>query len=217
MPPIRKSKGRTTTPDPKTGKLSPWQEFLAEYKNGCGSQLCDNAHRICLARGSVPCDILFVGEGPGEAENLLGKPFIGPAGKLLDIIIKESIVVVNEVRTESDKAPLKYGITNLVGCIPREGLREKALEPLPEDIECCKPRLEWFIELCDPQVVICLGKLPAQYLRQGYKHSIKLVDRETPVVNLMHPSWALRQDQFTQYSYIRRCAVSIVTEIRGLP
>jgi uracil-DNA glycosylase len=60
------------------------------WKDGCGAEICSRSRRV-FSRGKIPCHVLLIGEAPGESENVLGVPFIGPAGKLLDRIVKEAI------------------------------------------------------------------------------------------------------------------------------
>jgi uracil-DNA glycosylase len=54
-----------------------WQAHCAWWKAGCGSKLCPEAQHVCLARGTVLCDILFVGEAPSIAADVVGEPFTG--------------------------------------------------------------------------------------------------------------------------------------------
>ncbi len=201
---------------PNRTPLTPWQQFKLDYKYGCGSQLCERATRICLARGSVPAQVVLIGEGPGDAEDSLGSCFVGPAGNLLDRVLDNSIGVYNKKRAKKELPPLKWAFTNLVGCLPTYGSAYKAGQPEPEDIELCRPRLEAFIELCDPELVIAVGKLPASFLKQGFKKSIRLPDKDTPVLEITHPAWALRNNAMVIDSYERRTATVILAELYDL-
>jgi uracil-DNA glycosylase len=73
-------------PPPQT-----WAEFLQGWGRGCGSNLCPLARKVVLARGTLPCDVLFIGEGPGVSEDVTGRPFVGPAGSLLDHIVNTAL------------------------------------------------------------------------------------------------------------------------------
>ena len=55
-----------------------WQLHVDRWRHGCGNALCDRAQKVCLARGSLPCDVLFTAEAPGESENVVGRPMVGP-------------------------------------------------------------------------------------------------------------------------------------------
>ena len=57
-------------------KLTLYERHKQRWADGCGDRCCDLAKRIVFARGTVPCDVLFLGEGPGESENIIGRTFI---------------------------------------------------------------------------------------------------------------------------------------------
>src|SRR5258706_549823 len=108
-----------------------WKLFQARWKNGCDSSLCPNARRICLARGKIPCDILFIGEAPSVSSDVIGRPFIGPTGNVLDDIIRRSV-----------PKDVRCAFTNVVGCMPKDpGNKSKAIPPSDEAILACRPRL----------------------------------------------------------------------------
>jgi uracil-DNA glycosylase len=203
-------------PNPSRVPLTPYQEFKQHYAKGCGSDICHRARNICLMRGTVPSEIIFIGEGPGLVEDSIGLPFTGPAGQLLNSIVDNSVGIYNQQRKAKGEPPLATCFTNLVGCIPLEDDGTKGGQPSHEDIQSCRPRLEEFLELANPELVVCVGKLANQYLRQGYRDSIALPDKETPVIEITHPSWALRKDSMTRFSYERRTAVIIMTELRAI-
>lgn len=128
-------------------------------------------HKVVLYRGSIPADILFIGEAPGDSEDIIGKPFVGPAGKVLDSILQDLSVF--------DKAnPIRYCITNVVGCIPLN-TRGDTRQPHKDEIEACRPRLLQFIEIVKPRLIITLGKVPKKNLPP------KL---DVPLQSLIHPA-----------------------------
>lgn len=106
--------------------------------------------------GSAKAEIMFIGEGPGQKEDELGKPFVGAAGKFLD----EMLGTINLKREE-------VYIANVVKCRP-PGNRD----PLPEEAESCWPWLEKQIEIIDPKLIVTLGRhsmerfLPNQKISQ---------------------------------------------------
>ena len=65
--------------------------FVEKWKDCRDCYLCETRNRIVFARGTIPADVLFLGEAPGESENVTGVPFDGPAGNLLDAIIGRSV------------------------------------------------------------------------------------------------------------------------------
>ena len=92
--------------------------------------------------GAKKSDILFVGEGPGLHEDLTGRPFVGPSGKLLDDLLG----LIGLAR------PDVY-IANVVKCRPPNNR-----DPLPEEIKACRKYLDWQIRLIDPKVIVTLGR-----------------------------------------------------------
>jgi uracil-DNA glycosylase len=179
-------------------RLSLYKEFADKWSRGCGSELCAKANKIVLAKGKVPCDILICGEGPGESENVIGVPFCGPAGQLL-----ERQVVAKAVPKE-----LRIAYTNLVACVPRDEDGAKTIEPCNEDIESCKFRLEEFIEIAKPKLIVCVGKLASDWFEQGYKHSIQIPDG-TVLCSITHPAAILRSNVTQRGLMIQRCVVTL--------
>lgn len=192
--------------------------FLQEYADGCGSRICEGATKV-QARGSIPADIAFVGEAPGESEDVLGVPFAGPAGHLLDHIIERSIGEENRIR-QSDQAEylslkvLSFAIMNLVGCIPKYDGVTKASEPEHEDIIKCQPRLIALLTLVQPRLVVCVGRLAEDYMSPGFKHSVKFGLPKR--VAITHPAAILRTNVAMQGLAVQRCIVTIQNAIEGL-
>jgi len=99
--------------------------------------------------GNEKAEILFVGEGPGENEDLQGEPFVGKAGKLLD----QYLTVIDLDRNKN------VYIANIVKCRPPQNR-----DPLPEEQEAC---IEWLREqtrLIKPKIIVCLGRIAATRL-----------------------------------------------------
>ena len=92
--------------------------------------------------GSRSADIVFVGEGPGFHEDQQGRPFVGPAGRLLDELLASVGLDRKDVY-----------ITNMIKCRPPNNR-----DPLPGEIEACKPYLDEQIEMIAPKVVVALGR-----------------------------------------------------------
>jgi DNA polymerase len=106
--------------------MSLFQQHVERWGNCRECPLCEDRSRVMLARGSIPCDALFVGESPGESEDALGRLFCGPAGHLMDSIIDNAMPTPR----------LSWAFTNLVCCIPREG-GGKTVEPPGHAIIAC--------------------------------------------------------------------------------
>lgn len=113
----------------------------------CG--LCETRHNVVFGIGNEHADIMFVGEGPGEQEDLKGEPFVGPAGKLLDDIL--SII-------DLDRKTNCY-IGNIVKCRP-----PRNRDPLETEQDACIGYLRNQVALIRPKVIVCLGRIAAKRL-----------------------------------------------------
>jgi uracil-DNA glycosylase family 4 len=181
--------------------------------------MCSVARRIVLGRGTVPCDVLFIGEAPGQSEDTLGRSFVGPAGKLLDNIIECSLGVENSVRRSNGHPELTHALTNVVGCMPRGNAGNKAGEPDLDQIECCIPRLEAFVEVCRPRLVVCVGKISKEWLEPGIKGNVKYDahdPRNVRRVVIDHPAFILRSNVANQGLLRQRAIVTIGTAVEEL-
>jgi DNA polymerase len=137
--------------------------------------------QVVFGVGDPNADLLFVGEGPGEQEDLTGEPFVGRAGRLLTSLI-EGIGF-----TRAD-----VYIANVVKCRP-PGNRD----PEPGEIESCRPYLEAQVEFIDPKVVVTLGNFATKLLLSTKDGITKLRGREFPyrdgvLIPVFHPSAVLR-------------------------
>jgi uracil-DNA glycosylase family 4 len=130
-----------------------------------------------IPKGANCLDILFVGEAPGRAENSIGRPFVGPSGKLL----RRTIDAANP-------EGLLIGFSNLLACRPvdREG-RDR--QPEAAEVGTCYPRLVSIIETLRPLAIIGLGRIPESYLPTILEDSTWEGFTEW----LRHPAYLLRQ------------------------
>ena len=139
--------------------------------------------KIVFGDGNPNAEILFVGEGPGEQEDLSGLPFVGRAGELLTRMIEAGL--------EIPRASVY--IANVVKCRP-PGNRT----PLPNEVAACREFLDGQIDAIQPKVIVALGK-PATSLLLGRDVSITRVRgtwhdyRGYPVMPTFHPAFLLRQ------------------------
>ena len=97
---------------------------------------------VVPGEGSGDAEIMFIGEGPGKNEDEQGVPFVGAAGKLLDKLIESIGLTRKDVY-----------IANVVKCRP-PGNRD----PLPEEVEACRPWLDQQIEIIKPKLIVLLGR-----------------------------------------------------------
>ena len=113
----------------------------------CG--LCETRHNVVFGIGNERADVMFVGEGPGEQEDLKGEPFVGPAGKLLDDML--SII-------DLDRNTNCY-IANIVKCRP-----PRNRDPLETEQDACINYLRNQVSLIQPKIIVCLGRIAAKRL-----------------------------------------------------
>lgn len=195
MPPriqSREAKEPTTT---KSLQVTTYRQHCDKWKDGCGATICEYASKVVLARGTIPCHVLFVGEAPGPSEDLIGAPFVGPAGQLLDRMIGTAL---------NGRTDLKLAFTNLVGCIPKDDGGVKWHEPDEDSTIKCQDRLKEFIKLANPRVVVFVGKLTKEWINSGYKFQIKL-DKDISTVEIAHPASILRAKVTNQGLMIQVC------------
>lgn len=179
--------------------LSPWEAFRTKWHNCSECELCNVRKNIVLAKGKIPCDVLFIGEAPGQAEDVHGIPFIGPAGHKLDSYIAEAIA--NCGATE-----LRLAFTNLVCCIPKEG-GQKVGEPPKESIQACEPRLVEFIGLCKPRLIVCVGDLAEKYAAWGFAAGI---------TSITHPAAIMRAEPVRKPLMEQKVIVTLECAFREL-
>lgn len=139
---------------------------------------------VVFGEGRPDADLMVVGEGPGRDEDLQGRPFVGRSGKLLDRLLLEEIGLARE----------SVYIANVVKCRP-PGNRD----PLPAEIEACRPWLEAQVELIGPKVVLTLGNFSTKLLLQTADGIRRTRGRVYPwgatgavLVPTYHPAAALR-------------------------
>ena len=127
---------------------------LRESAAACtGCDLYKHATQTVFGEGSVHAPLLFVGEQPGDQEDLAGKPFVGPAGKILDKALAESGIARRDVYVTNAVKHFKW---------EPQGKRRKHKKPSAAEIAACRPWLEAETQLVKPRVVVCLGVTAAQ-------------------------------------------------------
>lgn len=181
-------------PRPKKPSVATWKSHKHTFGSCTGCTLSETRSRVVLLRGSLPCDVLFVGEAPGQAEDTLGKPFIGPAGKLLDSLVLEAL--------EDSGASLRLAYTNLIGCVPIDPEnRNKVVEPPREAVKACTPRLKDLVKLARPRALVMVGKASQKWCPKiidwDFEHSIDIV----------HPAAILRADMSQRTMASQVCCV----------
>lgn len=160
-----------------------WEQLegACYYCNKC--KLHERRTNVVIGAGNRDADIMFVGEGPGEQEDLQGIPFVGAAGQLLNKMFEEVGFNREEVY-----------ITNIVKCRPPNNR-----DPQQDEKDACLNYLRYQLLLINPKIIVCLGRIAAQtiisplfkitrergiwYDRKGYS-----------IIATYHPSALLRDD-----------------------
>lgn len=182
-------------------KLTPWQRLKKDWCDCTRCELHERRHRVVLAKGKIPCDVLMVGEAPGPSEDVHGEPFVGPAGHLLDTILREA-------GAES----FRLAFTNLVACIPMAEEGDKFAQPPKESIQECAPRLRSFAEMCRPKLVVMVGALAAKWFTKIVpvdQNGHTSTSRHT--CEIIHPAAILRMD-ISQQGLAQQRAITTIED-----
>jgi len=191
---------------------SPSLPRLREAAEGCrGCHLWENATQTVFGEGARTADVMLVGEQPGDQEDLAGKPFVGPAGRLLDQALEEAGIDRRQAYVTNVVKHFKWQ--------PR-GKRRIHQKPNWAEMAACRPWLEAELEVVEPDVVVCLGATAAQALiGRDFRVSRQrgeLVDSPLAryVLATVHPSSILRQrdDASRQAEY-----AAFVEDLRVVP
>lgn len=145
----------------------------------CG--LCETRHHVVFGVGPRCADVMFVGEGPGEQEDLQGEPFVGAAGHLLDDML--SII---------DLSRENCYIANIVKCRP-----PRNRDPLETEQDACIDYLRNQVALIKPKIIVCLGRVAAKRLinpdfRITREHGTWVQKNGVWISAMYHPSALLR-------------------------
>jgi uracil-DNA glycosylase len=179
---------------PKGRPTLPILGDAVQHCQGCG--LYRNATQAVFGEsetgtGAVrpKVEIMMIGEQPGDQEDKLGRPFVGPAGKLLDECLKEANIDRRKVYVTNTVKHFKWE--------PRGKLRIHK-KPSAREIRACRPWLEAELEVVRPKLIVCLGAVAAQSLlgstfRITQSHgNIQETEGLPPIIATLHPSAILR-------------------------
>jgi len=161
------------------------QQFEAEYNDCENCTLAQTRHKLVWGGGNAEADIVFVGEGPGEQEDLQGVPFVGNAGQLLTKMLAAIELSRDEVY-----------ITNIVKCRP-PGNRN----PHEDEIRACMPYLEFQLSIIQPKIICALGKVAGNTLLQNDDTLTKMRQKFFPfssskLMVTYHPSALLHNPEW---------------------
>ena len=158
-----------------------WDTLREECLNCTKCSLCETRTNVVFGVGSEKAEVMFIGEGPGEQEDLKGEPFVGRAGKLLDDMLE---------LIDLDRS--KIYIANMVKCRPPANR-----DPLNIEQAACADWLKAQIEHIKPRIIVCLGRIAAmKFIREDFKitkeHGQWFVQDGVMVMALYHPAALLR-------------------------
>ncbi|MDO4830265.1 MAG: uracil-DNA glycosylase [Clostridia bacterium] len=159
-----------------------WEE-LAQACSECQKcELCKTRHNVVVGVGNKNAEVMFIGEGPGENEDLQGEPFVGRAGKLLDKML---------TAVDLDRRKNIY-IANIVKCRPPQNR-----DPKPEEQEMCIDWLRTQVKLMRPKIIVCLGRISAgRIIKSDIKitkeHGLWFEKGGIQMMAMLHPAAVLR-------------------------
>jgi len=169
---------------------SSWSQLREAARDCTACHLYKSATQTVFGEGPKRAPIMLVGEQPGDYEDVAGKPFVGPAGKILDRALAEAGINRDEVYVTNAVKHFKWE--------PR-GKRRIHQKPNAREIAACRPWLEAELRLVKPKLLVCLGSTAGQAFfgasfrvtrERGKVLSSKLAPK---VVATVHPSALLRQ------------------------
>ena len=161
--------------------MGEWETLQQQclHCRSCG--LCESRTNVVFGVGDPNAEVLFVGEAPGEREDALGEPFVGKAGQLLD----DMLAMIGLDRD-------RIYITNSIKCRPPQNR-----DPLNTEKEACAPYLQKQLQLMDPKIIVCLGRISAmEMIKPDFKitqeHGQFFEKNGVLMTALYHPAALLR-------------------------
>ena len=159
-----------------------WAELERTCQNCQKCPLADTRHHVVFGTGVKDAEVMFIGEGPGENEDLQGEPFVGRGGKLLDDMME----LIDLDRTKN------VYIANIVKCRPPQNR-----DPLNTEQDACIDYLRNQVALIRPKIIVCLGRIAAMRLiKNDFKiskeHGQWFEKSGIQMTALFHPAAILR-------------------------
>jgi DNA polymerase len=166
-----------------------------------GCDLYKNATQVVFGAGPRRSPMILLGEMPGDEEDIQGKPFVGPAGRLLDGALDEAGIAHDEVYVTNAVKHFRWE--------PR-GKRRLHKKPSARQIEACQPWLQTEILVVKPQIIVCLGATAAQAMLgrdfRVTRHRGRIFDSDeaAAIMATYHPSAILRAPERADRARMRR-------------
>lgn len=174
----------------------PLIQSISQEWNNCqrcslGNKAFYHVHYEIISPNLSP-SVMMIGEGPGEAEDVIGRPFVGPAGRLL----RRAIIAVSP--------SVCIMLANLLACRPQDQANGKNRQPTDEEIKTCSPRLQGLIKAFNPRTIVCLGRIPETSISEILA-SPNLIGYDGVITHLPHPSAILRRNSEELFQeYVRQ-------------
>ncbi|MCT4545021.1 MAG: uracil-DNA glycosylase [Vallitalea sp.] len=158
-----------------------WTQLEQSCNNCTKCNLHKTRHHMVFGKGDINTNLMFIGEGPGEQEDLTGVPFVGKSGQLFDKILNAINISRDEIY-----------IANIVKCRPPNNRN-----PLESEKKACLPYLRYQVQLIHPKIIVCLGRVAAQcIIDKNFKitkeHGIWVTRKGYHLIATYHPSALLR-------------------------
>lgn len=156
-----------------------------------GCDLWARATATVFGVGPQPASLLLVGEQPGDREDRVGAPFVGPAGRLLDTALATAGIDRQEVYLTNAVKHFKWAAST-------SGTRRLHKKPSAREVSACRPWLRAEIDAVAPRLIVCLGATAAQALLgnafrlSAHRGEVLDSDAGVPVTATIHPSAVLR-------------------------
>ena len=162
--------------------MSTWQEIESKCLNCTGCRLCEKRKNVVFGVGDPHARVMFIGEGPGEQEDIQGEPFVGRAGQLLDKML---------YAVDLDRHKNIY-ITNIVKCRPPMNR-----DPQEDEQESCIGYLREQTRLIRPKIIVTLGRIAGMKLikpdlRITREHGTIIEKKGIYMMPMLHPAALLR-------------------------
>ena len=159
-----------------------WDQLEAQCMSCRKCGLCEDRTNVVFGVGPRDAEVLFIGEGPGEHEDLQGEPFVGRGGQLLDDMLE----IIDLSRKKN------IYIANMVKCRP-----PKNRDPLPAEQDACMDYLRNQVALLRPKIIVCLGRIAAmRIIKEDFKitqeHGQWFEKNGVYTMALFHPAALLR-------------------------
>lgn len=162
--------------------INSWEDLYNECTTCQKCELCKTRTNVVFGIGNPKSEVLFIGEGPGENEDLKSEPFVGRAGKLLDKMLEAVDLSRNK----------NIYIANIVKCRP-----PKNRDPKIEEQEACIDWLRNQVALIKPKIIVCLGRIASMKIikpdiKITKEHGTFFKKGDTLIMPTLHPAALLR-------------------------